>query len=83
MYKAVKGVSDPDPYELWQSEDSLNEGVPEACDLTNDYNEHYKSSAALRQNWQALGITEVSSFIHSFIHSFIYQYMLQQPYTHM
>ncbi|XP_072050672.1 uncharacterized protein [Amphiura filiformis] len=59
VFRAVAGVSRPDPYDVWVTDTALNENQPNACKLTDDFQGHYKSSAALRRNWNAQDIIEV------------------------
>ena len=57
VFRAVSGVPDPDPYDLWVSDLSFNDNIPEAQELTNKFKGHYKSKTALL--WDKLDIFEV------------------------
>ncbi|XP_072030372.1 uncharacterized protein [Amphiura filiformis] len=57
VFKAVAGVAEPDPYELWISDAPLNEYVPKAQQLTNEFSGHYKSK--LVGLWDQLDVVEV------------------------
>ncbi len=57
MYVAVAGVSKPDPYDLWVSDETLNEYEPRAQEFGSDFRGHYKSK--LVEMWDKLGIKQV------------------------
>ena len=63
LYKAVAGVSNPDPYELWMSNEVLNDGVSDAYKVTDDFKGHLQTTAATL--WDKLQVAEVSQ-CHSF-----------------
>ena len=57
VFKAMGGISYPDPYELWTSEEALNENIPEASEIGTGYRGHFKSM--LVKEWNSLNIAEV------------------------
>ncbi len=56
VFKLVSGVS-ADVYQLWSSEDSLNENNAEALNVISSLREHYKNRFV--QNWQTVNPKEV------------------------
>ena len=56
VFKVVAGVS-ADIYQLWLSEDSLNENKAETLNVGSLFKGHYKNH--LVQNWQTANPNEV------------------------
>lgn len=59
VFKAMAGISEPDPYDLWTSEEALNENIPEAAVIGTGYQGHFKSM--LVKDWNSLNIAEVNT----------------------
>ncbi|XP_033633572.1 uncharacterized protein LOC117295114 [Asterias rubens] len=63
VFKAMAGISEPDPYDLWTSEEALNENIPEAAVIGTGYQGHFKSM--LVKDWNSLNIAEVRVSLYS------------------